>query len=268
MAVTTTRSSGSPRGLSDKVLPWALRIGAFALFALWWQLTTQNLNSLLLPTFLNTMAATWDLVVGGAIWEPLWLSNQALIVGYLASVIVGVPLGLAMSRMGRGEAFVDPYINLLVTTPMAALIPLFVMAMGLGLASRSAIVFVFAVVNIVVNTRAGVRGVDRTLIEMARSYGATEMQTWRRVLMPGAAPALLAGLRIGLGRALTGMVLAELLMVGVGVGRLILKYRGFFDGDYMYGVVLLVVAEALILMQAMRYMEQRFVPWANDASRD
>lgn len=247
-------------------MPWALRIGAFALFAVWWQLTTQNLGSLLLPTFTDTAVATWDLLVGGRIWEPLWLSNQALIVGYLASVIVGVPLGLAMSRMRRTEAFVDPYINLLVTTPMAALIPLFVMAMGLGLASRSAIVFVFAVVNIVVNTRAGVRGVDRTLIEMARSFGATEMQTWRRVLIPGAAPALVAGLRIGLGRALTGMVLAELLMVGVGVGRLILEYRGFFSGDYLYGVVLIVVGEALVLMQGMRQLEQRFLPWANDAS--
>lgn len=267
MATARTTISGSRRGPSDRLLSWMLRIGAFALFGIWWQLTAQNLGSLLLPTFLGTMAATWDLLVGGEIWEPLWLSNQALILGYLASVVVGVPLGLAMSRMGRAEAFVDPYVSLLVTTPMAALIPLFVMAMGLGLASRSAIVLVFAVVYIVVNTRAGVRGVDRTLIEMAHSYGATEMQTWRRVLIPGAAPALLAGLRIGLGRALTGMVLAELLMVGVGVGRLILRYRGLFEGDYMYGVVLLVIVEALILMQGMRYLEQRFLPWANDASR-
>ncbi len=265
MAATTIKPPRSRR--AEALVPWALRLGTFVLFATWWQVTTQDLGSLLLPTFVDTVRATWDLLVGGRIWEALWLSNQALVIGYVASVVVGVPLGLVMSRLRAAEAFVDPYVNLLLTTPMAAIIPLFVMAMGLGLASRSAIVFVFAVVYIVVNTRAGVRSVDPTLIEMARSFGASELRVWQRVLIPGAAPALVAGLRIGLGRALTGMVLAELLMVGVGVGRLMLEYRGFFDGDYLYAVVLIIVAEALLLMSAVRFCESHLLPWAHDASR-
>jgi ABC-type nitrate/sulfonate/bicarbonate transport system permease component len=246
---------------------WGLRIGTFVAFAIWWQLSTRNLQSLLLPTFLQTAAATWDLVTRGTIWEPLWISNQALILGYGISVAVGVPLGLLMSRVRRAERFLDVYLNVLLTTPMAALIPLFIIVLGPTLTARVVIVFVFTFVIIVVDTRAGVRGVDATTIEMAHSFGASERQIWQRVLLPGALPAIIAGLRVGLGRAFTGMVLAELLLVGVGVGRLMLKFRGSFDGDYLYATILLIVLEAIVCTLLLKHLESRTLAWASDASQ-
>ncbi|HLG72079.1 MAG TPA: ABC transporter permease [Chloroflexota bacterium] len=252
---------------SDAVWRWGLRLGTFALFFAWWQFSTRDLHSLLLPTFVSTVAATWELVTQGTIWEPLWISNQALIIGYVISAVVGVPLGLLMSRIRRAERFLDVYLNVLLTTPMAALIPLFIMVLGPTLTARVVIVFVFTFVIVAVDTRAGVRGVDRTVIEMARSFGASEWQIWRRVLLPGALPAILAGLRVGLGRAFTGMVLSELLLVGVGIGRLMLKYRGSFDGDYLYGTILIVVLEAIVCTLLLRLLENRTLSWASDASR-
>jgi ABC-type nitrate/sulfonate/bicarbonate transport system permease component len=260
--VSTRRRRGS-----EMAWQWGLRIGTFVAFAIWWQLSTRNLQSLLLPTFLQTAAATWDLVTRGTIWEPLWISNQALILGYGISVAVGVPLGLLMSRVRRAERFLDVYLNVLLTTPMAALIPLFIIVLGPTLTARVVIVFVFTFVIIVVDTRAGVRGVDATTIEMAHSFGASERQIWQRVLLPGALPAIIAGLRVGLGRAFTGMVLAELLLVGVGVGRLMLKFRGSFDGDYLYATILLIVLEAIVCTLLLKHLESRTLAWASDASQ-
>jgi ABC-type nitrate/sulfonate/bicarbonate transport system permease component len=262
-------AAGTPRRGrgSDLVWQWGLRIGTFAAFAVWWQLSTRNLQSLLLPTFLNTAAATWDLVSKGTIWEPLWISNQALIIGYVVSVAVGIPLGLLMSRARRAERFLDVYLNVLLTTPMAALIPLFIMVLGPTLIARVVIVFVFTFVIIAVDTRAGVRSVDRGVIEMAVSFGARERQIWWRILLPGALPGILAGLRVGLGRAFTGMVLSELLLVGVGVGRLMLKFRGSFDGDYLYATILLVVLEAIVCTLLLRLVETRTLSWAANASQ-
>lgn len=252
---------------SELLWQWSLRLGSFAIFALLWELSTHNLQSLLLPTFLGTVQATWELAITGTIWEPLWLSNQALIVGYLISVVVGVPLGLLLARFRRAERFADVYLNAAITAPMAALIPLFIMFFGIGLLSRVIIVIAFTLVIIVIDTRAGVREVDQALVEMARSFGAGEGRIWRRILLPGATPAIVAGLRVGLGRAFTGMVLSELLLVSVGVGRLMLRFRGSFDGSHLYAVVLFVVLESTVCMALLRVLENRILGWASDVSR-
>ncbi|TMC52031.1 MAG: ABC transporter permease, partial [Chloroflexi bacterium] len=131
---------------SELAWQWGLRLGTFAAFFLWWQLSTQNLHSLLLPTFAKTAVALWDLVSSGTIWGPLWLSNQAMLLGYGFSVAIGVPLGLLMSRIRAAERFLDVYLNVLLTTPMAALIPLFIMIWGPTLTARVVIVFVFTFV--------------------------------------------------------------------------------------------------------------------------
>lgn len=232
-------------------------------------MATFRLESLLIPTFSETAAALYQLMfVSGRLWEPLLLSNQSLLVGYLLSVAVGVPLGLAMARARRIEQLADPYITVLVVIPTAPLIPIIMMAIGLDLASRVFVVFIFAFMMITVNTRAGVRNVDSSLIEMARSFGATEAQIWRKVLLPGALPAMFAGLRIGLGRAVTGMVIVELLLVAVGVGRLMLEFRGLFNADALFAVVLAVVLESVVLMAAMRWLELKLLPWGPSAAVD
>jgi ABC-type nitrate/sulfonate/bicarbonate transport system permease component len=144
---------------------------------------------------------------------------------------------------------------------MAAIIPLLVMSVGFGLASRVILVTVFAIVMVIVNARAGVRQVDPSLIQMARSFGASEATIWRRILIPGALPAIMTGVRLGLGRAVTGMVIVELLMVSVALGRLILQYRGMFQAASLYAVIIVILAEALILISVVGWLEQRFTPW-------
>jgi len=199
-------------------------------------------------------------------WEALYISNQALVLGYAVSVLVGIPLGLIAGRLRWIDRILNPYFGVLLVMPVAPLIPIVIIALGLGLVARVSIVILFAVVFITINTRAGVRGVEPALIEMAKSFGASEGQIWRRIIVPGALPAIFAGLRIGLGRSITGMVMVELILVASGLGRLLLEFSGRMQSDLVFATVLAVIIEALILLAAMQALERKIAPWAPDIS--
>jgi ABC-type nitrate/sulfonate/bicarbonate transport system permease component len=241
-----------------------LRVLALAAFVLGWEMLAHPLDSLLLPGFAETMVALAGLVTSPELWEAIWLSNQAMVLGFSLAAALGILLGLAMGRWRAAERYIDPYLNILLLTPKSALIPIVIMAIGLGLASRVLIVFTFAVVVITVNVRAGLKLVDPGWIEMARSFGANERQLWHKVLLRGTLPAILVGLRLGLARAISGMVAVELLLVALGIGRLILYYQGNLDAANLYATVLVVVGEAVILLQLCRWVERWMTPWAGE----
>lgn len=243
--------------------PWPYRLVVLAVIGTVWQVYGTLANSLLIPTFLDTVLGVVTLVQQPATWEAFYLSNQALVIGFSIALVLGIGSGLAAARFRAIEGFIDPYLNILLVTPMAAIIPLLVMSLGIGMASRIVLVVVFAIPVMIVNTRTGVRQVEANLIEMATSYGASERQIWRKILLPGALPAIMTGVRLGLGRGVTGMVVVELLFVAVGIGNLINEFRGSFDPDLLYAVVILVVIEALILINVVRAIERRLAPWAH-----
>lgn len=248
--------------------PWVLRGASVLAVAGVWEWFGSTHGGLSVPAFTATMRGLWQLFSTGLIWEPLLVSNQAMVIGFAASVLVGLPLGLMMGRLQKLERFADVYLNVLLVTPMAGLIPLFIIAFGLTLLSRVLVVFVFAIPFLVVNARAGIRNIDPSLVEMARSLGAKELQVWRYILLPGAFPAVMAGVRIGLARAVHGMVAVELLLMAVGVGRLILKFQGDFESHLLFATVLTVIAEAVLLIELAKRIEQRAVRWAQPIAVD
>ena len=254
-----------PNKRSQASWKWGLRLGSLAAFAVGWEILGRSMNSLLMPTFSEMVVALVALLGRNELWQALWVSNQAMVIGFLASLIVGIPLGLIMGRWTQAEKFTDLYLNILLVTPISALIPLFIIALGLGLTSRVLVVFVFAFIYMTVNTRAGLRNIDPSLIEMARSFGANERQMWRKILLPAALPAMMTGVRVGLGRAINGMVIVELLLVAVGVGRLILRYQGDFKAELVYAVVFVVLVEAVLLMDLVKRVEKRLVHWISEA---
>jgi NitT/TauT family transport system permease protein len=187
----------------------------------------------------------------------LLISNQALIVGYLLAVLAGVPIGLAMGRAGGIRNVVDPYINLILIIPMAVLLPVILIALGISFTSRVVVIYVFALPFVVVPCLAGVRVIERHLLDMSRTFGSNEYQLWRYILVPGAMPAILSGLRQGLAHALTGMVVVELTLMAVGVGRLLQTYGSNLQYDYVFAIVFAIILESVIGVSILRSLERR-----------
>jgi len=263
-----TRPAGD--GLRARIArsPWTYRLLALLVFGGIWETYARVADLLLIPTFTETVTSVVALVVDpqyGTL-NAFMLSNQALVIGFAISLTFGVVLGLGAARFRSIEGFVDPYLNILLVTPMAALIPILIMALGFEITSRVLLVIVFSIPVIIVNSRAGVRQVDPNLIEMATSFGARERDVWVKILLPGALPAIMTGIRLGMGRGVTGMVIIELLMAAVGIGNMILRFQGQFRSDLLYGTVVLVVIEALILVSALRWIEHLVAPWANQTA--
>ncbi len=244
----------------------AIRVLVFGAFAAVWQILAVRSDSLLIPTFTETVRALFQLMFqDGELWGPLWESNKAVVIGFPLAVVTAIPIGLAMARWAYFGRFMNPWAILLLALPIAPLTPLLILGFGIGMTSRVIVVVLFCWVFIALNTRAGVRGVDPSLIEMARAFDANERQVWRFILLRGAMPGIIAGLRIGLARAIAGMVVVELLMVPAGVGGLMLRFRGQFQAGLVFAVVLAVILESVLILFGMRALERRLVPWANAA---
>ena len=267
MAVRShARGSVSDRVRTLSNSPVVLRLGAFAVFAVIWEAYATASDSLLLPTFTETMSALVYGLMDPVTWQAFAASNVAMVIGFAMALLTGIPLGLLMGRFRTADRAFNPYLVIVLAVPLAGIIPLLTMTVGLGLAARSIVVWSFAIVMVAETCRVGVRSVDRSLIEMARVFGVGELGLWRRVLIPAAQPAIFSGVRIGLARAIEGMVIVELIMVAAGIGGLILRYQAFFNGAALYAVVLLVIAESLILLSLVDRLSTRLTPWVGSES--
>jgi NitT/TauT family transport system permease protein len=209
------------------------------------------------------VVAWFELLVSGQLFRALAISLQAMALGFLLSALVGVPLGLLMGRYRRLESFLEIYMAALLTVPMISFIPFLVIAFGLGLHSRVWIVFLFAFVIIVINTTAGVRNVDATLTERARSFGARERDLFLKVILPAALPMIMAGLRLGMGRAVLGMVTSELILAVVGFGAMLMTFSASYDSPALFATILTIVLLAVALLALIQYLDRRLMPWRN-----
>jgi len=242
---------------------WALRLAPAILFLAVWQVYALLTTSTLIPTALDTLTATVRILGRPEVIEGFLTSGRTMLLGFLVSVVLGVPIGFIMGRVRALEKVLDPWLDILIIVPMAAIIPLVIMSVGLGLDAQVLVVVLFTISMVAVNCRAGVREVPEALIDMARVYGANERKVWTKILLPGSSPALFAGLRIGLGRAVLGMVLVELIMTAVGIGLLLQQYRTSYRMDELYAVIFLVVLASVALIGLMGYIEKKLVPWAS-----
>jgi O-antigen/teichoic acid export membrane protein len=168
-----------------------LRVSSLVVFALGWELLARRLDSLLLPGFTETIVALARLLTTGLLWQAVWLSNQAMVLGFLLAATVGILLGLLMGRWRAAERYLDPYLNILLVTSKSALIPIVIMASGLGLLSRVLVVFISAVVVITVNVRAGLRMIDPAWVDLGAACAelwfarhSLRLRLWQKVAVP------------------------------------------------------------------------------------
>ena len=151
----------------------------------------------------------------GHLWQvglanDIAVSGKEFVIGFALSLLVGIPLGILMGWFKPVEALLDPVVTVFNATPTVALTPLLIISLGIGIQSKIAIVFVGAVIAILINTAAGVRTLDPTLLKAARSFGASNLQIFRTIALPGSVPYIATGMRLALGQALIGIVVGEL----------------------------------------------------------
>jgi NitT/TauT family transport system permease protein len=226
-----------------------------------WEIAGRAMDSTLIPPLSQIAAAWWKLFSSGKLLANLSMSLTTLAVGFLLAVVVGVILGLLMGRFRAVEHFLDLYVNALMSAPTTAFVPVLILWFGLGVESRIAVVFLFAVFVIIINTMTGVKQVDSVLVEMARSFGAKEREIFFKIILPAALPAIMAGLRLGMGRAVKGMVTAEMLLTLTGIGAMIMQYGSAFATDALFAVILTVLLVALITMKAVQWLDHRLTGW-------
>ncbi len=211
---------------------------------------------------LSKVAATAVVLAGrGQLWEEGLRTFGAVLAGFGLAAGAGVVLGVLMARRALVDAAFGHYVDVFQNVPAAAMVPILVLLFGLGRASITAVVFLFAFFVITVNVHAAVKHVDPRLIQMARSFGAGEWEQVRRVIVPAALPLALAGLRVGIGRAVNGAVLGEMLISSVGLGGLMMYYGGAFRVDFLYALILLIVALAIVLMSVVHAVEMWTLRW-------
>jgi len=226
-----------------------------------WEVVGRVKNAYLFPPLSRIFWAWLELVRSGELLRALLVSLQELTLGFLLSVAVGVPLGLLMGRYRRLEAFLDVYMAALLAVPMISFIPLLVIAFGLGLQSRVWIVFLFAFVYIAMNTAAGVRNVEPTLTEMALSFGARERDLFLKVILPAALPMIMAGLRLGMGRAVLGMITGEMVLAVVGFGAMLMSFGASFDTPALFATILTIILLAVAILALIQSLDRRLIPW-------
>ncbi|HEV8663301.1 MAG TPA: ABC transporter permease [Candidatus Methylomirabilis sp.] len=205
--------------------------------------------------------AAVELAASGDLWNDLRVSGIEFIVGYAMSVAVGIPLGIATGWYRRLFYLLDPFISGLYATPRVALLPLIIIWVGIGIWSKIVVVFLGAVFPILINTLAAVRTTDERLLRAARSFGADDLQVFRTIVLPSSVPFILTGLRLGVGRALVGVVVGELYAATAGIGFLITVAGASFQTDKVFVGILIIAAAGMVSMEVLSRLERRFEKW-------
>ena len=241
-----------------------LGTSAVILFLLTWE-TIGNWAGLINPMFMSAPSlvfkAGYQMFASGEIWNDLYISGIEFAWGYLLSVVFAVPFGILVGWYKRASYVFDPFINAMNATPRIALLPLVIIWLGIGILSKVGIIFLGAVFPILINTRDGVKTTPHNLLTAARSFGASEWQIFKSVVLPSTLPFILTGLRLGVGRALIGVMVGELYAATAGIGFMITVAGATFQTDKVFVGVLIFAISGMTAMELLTRLESRFDTW-------
>jgi len=201
------------------------------------------------------------LTASGELFDDLYVSAVPFCYGFIAAVVVGVPLGVVMGWRIRVGYALDPLMTALYASPLVALAPLVVIFLGVGVAGKAIIIFVLSVFPFIFNTCAGVRTVDRLLINVVRSLGGSEKDLYLKVIFPSVLPYVVAGARIAIGRALIGILVGEFFAASEGIGYAIARFGDMYALDNMFACILVITIIAVIFTEGIRHAERAAFPW-------
>ncbi len=241
-----------------------LGTAAVIFFLAIWELVG-NVWQLINPMFMSAPSliakAAIQMFGSGEIYTDLYISGIELVWGYLLSAVVAVPFGIAIGWYKKIAYIFDPFVNAMNATPRVALLPLVIIWLGIGILSKIGIIFLGAVFPILINTRDGVKTTPVNLLTAARSFGASEWMLFKTVVLPSTIPFILTGLRLGLGRAIVGVMVGELYAATAGIGFMITVAGATFQTDKVFVGVLIFALTGMIGTEMITRVERRFDKW-------
>ncbi|MDF9839754.1 MULTISPECIES: ABC transporter permease [unclassified Paenibacillus] len=191
-------------------------------------------------------------------------SGTELMLGFGLALIVGIPLGIAMGWYPKFNHVVEPIFNFLYAAPRIALVPLFIIWFGIDLGSKVAIIFLSSVFPIIFNTLLGVKTIDPVLLNVPKSYNAKSYQIFKTVVLPSSVPAIISGIRLGLGHALIGVVVGEMTAATMGVGHMMFTAGQTFQTDLVFVGLIIIAGFGVVLTGLVQILERHFDKWRVD----
>ena len=240
---------------------WALRIASVAAILIAWQLYGGSINPILLSDPSSVAVAFVDMVKDGSLGHALASSLAVLGLGFLFGAAAGVLIGLAAGRSDMVSALIDLPVSALYAVPAVALVPVIVLWFGFAVTAKTVVVFLFVIFPVLINTTRGVREVDPELLEVARSFCSSERRMWFDLILPSALPFIVTGLRLAIGRALIGVIIAEFYTSLSGLGDLITTNASNFQTGRMFVPIVVIALLGVVFTALLELAERRLVPW-------
>jgi NitT/TauT family transport system permease protein len=248
---------------------WAVTVTTLAVLLLIWEYFGRDVNPIFGSYPSAIVEAFIALVRNGKLGTALLQSVQPFAVGFGLAITVGVPLGLVIGRYWIAEAALGILVTGGYAMPLVALVPLLVLWFGLGFAVKAAVIFLMSAFPVCINTWLGVKSVPKTLIEVGRSLVASDAVILRRIVLPATLPYIMAGIRLAVGRAVVGMVIAEFFTSISGLGAIIINAANNFDTATMFVPIVVLMVLAVGLNSLIGWFERVVAPWQDEiAGRD
>jgi NitT/TauT family transport system permease protein len=241
------------------------RVPMMASILVWclvWEIIGQTGLMYLVPPFSSVLVAVVELVQLEKFQVATVTTLRSFAIGMALAAVIGIALGVLMGRVKAADKLLGMWVNLFVSAPLSALVPVLMILSGMGERTIVVSVFLFAVWIIVLDTRAGVQHVSVSLVERGRSYGASRWQLYTRIILLAALPEILAGLRLGLIRGVKGVVIGQLLVSIIGYGELFEIYSRNFLMEEFWALTILLFAFAMVVSELVAYLEKRIEYYA------
>ncbi|MDP2604598.1 MAG: ABC transporter permease [Deltaproteobacteria bacterium] len=252
-------SEDRPFRLTDHL--GAVRVASAIVVLVLWEIFGRRINPLFMSYPSAIAGALVELLLAGEIQRQAAGSLQVFAVGLSVALILGIVVGLLMGRYRLAEYLLDPYVYALDATPRVALIPLLLLWFGLGDASKIAIVFLSGLFPVLMNTFSGVRTVSAHLVEVGQAYGAGEGKIFIKIILPAALPFIMTGVRLSVGRALIGIITAEMFAAVTGMGALLVRYSSALATDKFFVPVIFLSLLGVALSATVERLQKRLAPW-------
>ena len=246
----------------------AIRIVSLFLVMVIWQVFGAKVDQTLFTTPIAIIQAAVVMIGDGELWTYLAPSLVVLAIGLSIAVVVGVAIGLLLARFRLLDVAFGVYITFLYSIPSVALVPLIVLWAGFDVSAKVIILFLFAFFPMAINTYQGVKNVDPKLLEVGRSFRCSERQLWTNIVLPGALPFIVTGLRLAVGRGLIGMVLADLYTAISGIGYLIVRTASTYEVDKMFVPIVTLGLLGVTMTASVRFIETIVAPWTKAGHQD